>query len=106
MTGEEFDKIVNFRIEKIKEVLSIKAKEYRRNDNAFHNFEVGAQMENKHPVEILHGMHLKHLISYKDMIEDVKKGLVPTEEYINEKFGDIINYFILQEAQIKSLIKK
>lgn len=105
MKGEEFDKIVDERLAKIKQVLLVKAKEYRRNDNALHNFEIGAKIINDSPTRVLDGFLLKHLVSYRDMLNDIDDGKLPTEEYINEKFGDIINYFILQEAQIKNMIK-
>ena len=52
---------------------------------------------------VLDGFLLKHLLSYYDVLDDMDKGKYPTDEYIDEKFGDIINYFILQEAQIKNL---
>jgi len=106
MTGEEFDKIVDARIHKIKETLSIKAKEYRRNDNALHNFEAGAYISGKSPLVVLDGFLLKHIVSYNDMINDISEGKLPTEAYVDEKLGDIINYFVLQEAQIKKLINE
>lgn len=105
MNIKQFDYIVEKRTENIKNILSIKAKEYRRNDNPFHNFEKGAKITNQNSLRVLHGFLLKHLISYEDMLDDIDKGLVPTEEYVDEKLGDIINYFVLQEAQIKKFIR-
>lgn len=40
------------------------------------------------------------------MLDDIDKGKLPSEDLVNEKFGDIINYFILQEAQFKKLINE
>lgn len=105
MTIKEFDKIISERCDFIVNIFILKAKEYRRNNNPFHNFEMGAQLTNTNPLRVLDGFLLKHLISYRDMLNDIEKGNIPNEEYVNEKFGDIINYFILQEAQIKKLIK-
>ena len=42
----------------------------------------------------------KHLSSYFDMLDGIKSGKTYTREYVDEKLGDIINYFILQEALI------
>jgi hypothetical protein len=106
MNSKQFDQIVDKRLSSVKEILSVKAKEYRRNDNPFHNFEIGAMMNGQPSYRILDSFLLKHLISYKDMMNDIDTGKLPSEELVNEKFGDIINYFIIQEAQFKKLINK
>lgn len=105
MKQEEFDKIVQERCTKIEDILSIKGREYRRNNNPFHNFEMGAVISNQEPSRVLDGFLLKHLISYRDILNDIEDGIIPSEEVVEEKFGDIINYFILQEALIKKLIR-
>ena len=92
---------VNERLEKIKETLAVKGLEYHRNNNPFHNFEVGAAMENINPYRILHNMFLKHYISYKDMLNDLDNEDYLKDEYIEEKLGDMINYLIIQELLIK-----
>ena len=88
------------RLELIKETLTIKAKEYVRNNDEFHNFNEGAKMTGQSPLRVLDGYLLKQLVSYRDMLDDIEEGKLPTKEYIEEKLGDIINYFILQEAQL------
>ena len=98
MTTEKFDNILNKRLEAIKEVLAVKAKEYVRNEDRLHNFNVGARMENKHPAEILHGMMMKHWISYNDLVNDAAKGKAIKSTVMEEKIGDLINYLILQEC--------
>ena len=35
---------------------------------------------------------------------DIEEGKLPTEKYVDEKIGDMINYLILQEASIKQKI--
>lgn len=92
------------RLELIKETLTIKAKEYVRNNDEFHNFNEGAKMTGQSPLRVLDGFLLKHLVSYRDMLDDIEEGKLPTKEYIEEKLGDIINYFILQEAQLYKTI--
>jgi hypothetical protein len=99
---ESFEKILNERIEKIKDTLIVKSKEYSRNNDKLHNFNVGASITGQKREEVLHGFLLKHLISYFDMIEDIKKGIYPKDKYLDEKIGDIIIYFILFEASVKS----
>ena len=94
MNSKQFDQIVDKRLSSVKEILSVKAKEYIRNDNPFHNFETGAMMTNVSSFRVLDSFLLKHLISYRDMMDDIDNGKLPSEELVNEKFGDIINYFI------------
>lgn len=94
MTPEEFEKIVNSRLEKIKAVLLAKGKEYGSTDR-LHNFKVAARKLDCSPAKALQGMEIKHDVSIDDMIN----GILPiTEYYINEKIGDKINYYILLEA--------
>lgn len=97
MTQQEFDEFVEIRLSKIKETLLVKGKEYVRNNNPLHNFEEGAKITNEHPSKVLDGFLLKHIISYRDMLKDIEQGNIPTIEKIEEKFGDIIVYFIIQE---------
>lgn len=95
MTNEDFDKIVEERIEQIKTVLTAKAQEYATNDDRLHNFKVAARIDNTTPAKALWGMALKHLVSITDMIESDKKY---PQKVVDEKCGDMINYLILLEA--------
>ena len=106
MTGTDFDKIVDARLEKIKNVLQVKAKEYRRNDNAMHNFDKAAIIGNITREKALWGFALKHYVSFMDMLDDMEKGELPKESLVDEKIGDLINYLILCEASIKDQIQK
>jgi hypothetical protein len=105
MTEKNFDKIVENRISMIKQTLSIKGKEYRRNDNPLHNFERGATISNTSREKVLFGFMLKHFISFIDILNDIEKGTLPKEEVVDEKIGDLINYLILCEASIKDKIE-
>lgn len=96
----EFDKIVEDILDNARETLINKGKEYRRNNNPYHNFEVGAEIKNVSREEIIDDFMLKHYISYRDMINDIKEGKYPTNDYVREKLGDIRNYLILLEASI------
>lgn len=101
MTEIEFDELVEERCNKIKQTLSIKAKEYHRNNNPLHNFETGGRMFNQTPTKVLDGFLNKHLISYRDILDDIDNNRKIDINLVEEKLGDIINYFILQEAIIK-----
>ena len=102
MTQKEknFEYIISETLIQIKELLLIKGKEYRRNNNPYHNFEEGAVIEQKTREEVLQGFLLKHLISVKDMRNDLKHGIFPTEEKVNEKYNDILIYFMIEKAMM------
>jgi len=108
MTQKEknFEYIISETLIQIKELLLIKDKEYRRNNNPYHNFEEGAVIEQKTREEVLQGFLLKHLISVKDMRNDLKKGIFPTEEKVNEKYNDILIYFMIEKAMMIENCKK
>jgi hypothetical protein len=103
MTEEDFDKLVDNRLNKIRELLIVKGREYRRNNNPFHNFEVGSFISNQTTTRVLDGFMLKHYISYRDILNDIDKGILPSDQLIEEKFTDIMVYLILQEANIKNM---
>lgn len=106
MTGEEFEEIVQKRLQKTQQLLLVKGREYRRNGNPFHNFEFGSNITGESPAKVLDGFLLKHIISYRDMLNDIDAGKCPKIEVIEEKLGDIITYFVIQEALLKDLNSK
>lgn len=101
----DFDIEVQSTLQKIQELLLAKGKEYRRGNNPYHNFEVGAKMTNEIPEKVLHGFLLKHLVSYQDMLNDIEQGKLPKIEVVEEKFGDILVYFLIQKCLIINRIK-
>ena len=103
---KEFDIQVKHILEKIKLILVKKGKEYRRNNNPFHNFEEGAKIIGQTPERVLNGFLLKHLISYQDILNDLDKGILPKQEMIDEKFTDILVYFTIQNIMLLERIKK
>lgn len=106
MTTKEFNQIVEKRVVKSLDLLSKKREMYSRNEDPLHNFFRAGQMRNKNPLEALQGMLDKHLVSWFDIVEDIKQGDPNgkvTAELIDEKIGDIINYFLIAEALIVQL---
>jgi len=103
MNNKEFEKILNKRIESIKATLSKKGDEYSGNSkDRFYNFKRAAQITGESPEQALWGMALKHLVSVIDIIEKINgKKEYPSDNLLNEKFGDLINYIVLLEAMIK-----
>jgi hypothetical protein len=101
MTEQEFDALVEKRLDLTREVLIIKAKEYRRNSDPLHNFNMASKLNNTTREKALWGFATKHLVSFLDMLDDIEKNKLPKKEYVEEKIGDLINYLILCEASIK-----
>jgi hypothetical protein len=101
MTEQEFDALVEKRLDLTREVLIIKAKEYRRNSDPLHNFNMASKLNNTTREKALWGFATKHLVSFLDMLDDIEKNKLPQREYVEEKIGDLINYLILCEASIK-----
>lgn len=100
MTENRFEQVVDETLNKIKETLIVKGKEYRRNNNPFHNFDVGSQITGLIREKVLDGMLLKHEVSIADITNDLTEGKLPKIETVEEKFGDNLIYLILKKASI------
>jgi len=97
----DFDTCVENRLNKVRELLLVKGKEYVRGNDRFHNFTRTAEMNRQTPTRALHGMNSKHLVSLLDMLDDIDNGKLIEQKYLEEKVGDAIVYFVLLEALIK-----
>lgn len=100
MTTDFFKKVLSDTIKEIEKTLGVKALEYVRNNNAMHNFDAGSRITKQIREEVIYGFALKHHISIADIRNDIKEGKLPTKEVVEEKFGDAINYLILEKASI------
>ena len=106
MTENRFEQIVDETLNQIKETLIVKGKEYRRNNNPFHNFDEGSKRSGLIREKVLDGMLLKHEISIADITNDLAEGILPKIETIEEKFGDNLIYLILKKASIIDKIEQ
>ena len=94
---EQFDKVCNKRLEKIKSVLLAKGKEYAKGGDRYHNFNTAARVLGTSREKALLGMMMKHYISILDIIDNPCDW---SDEAIDEKIGDMINYLILLEGML------
>ena len=106
MTENRFEQIVDETLNQIKETLIVKGKEYRRNNNPFHNFDEGSKRSGLIREKVLDGMLLKHEISIADITNDLEKGILPKISTLDEKFGDNVIYLILKMASIIDKIEQ
>lgn len=104
MKLEDFNKVVERRVALIKEVLTSKGQEYVRGDDRLHNFKNSGRKKGVTPEKALTFFMLKHETSLDDIINDLDRGIIPTQKMIDEKIGDIINYYILLEAHFAERI--
>lgn len=100
MSNEDADRYIDGAVSHIHETLSLKGKEYVRNDDRMHNFNVAARMKAITREQAIDGMRLKHIVSIDDIRNDISVGTLPSKEIIIEKFGDAINYYILELMSI------
>jgi len=99
MDIDNFNKLVDYIVEeRIKGVMCSKSAEYSRGKDKLHNFKRAALIDNTTPIEALRGMHLKHRCSISDMLDDIRVDKHASRELWEEKFGDVINYYILLYA--------
>lgn len=79
------------------ETLAVKAKEYSKNGNRFHNFDLAVQLLKPlgvidSPAKVAFCFKTKQLISIIDMLVNPE---TVTEGMLKEKFGDDVNYDFL-----------
>jgi len=98
MNAREFKKIVKDRQKHTQETLLTKATEYAKDNDRLHNFKRAGLMNDQTPAQALWGMASKHLVSIMDMVENTEQGIYPSEDQVEEKIGDMINYLHLLEA--------
>ena len=85
-------------IERLKTLLLIKGKEYRRNSDPYHNFNEGAKLLSVRPMMVLNFFRLKHVISIADLQKDFEDKKHVSAHQINEKFDDILVYTLIELA--------
>lgn len=103
MHPTQFTKIVEHRLAACHHVLAVKGAEYSKHNDRLHNFKSAAAMDGTTPARSLWGMWKKHIVSIKDIIDDLDAGTVPSPEMVHEKLGDNINYTLLLEGLIEEL---
>ena len=98
MNATKFEQIAAHRIAHCRKVMSDKGEEYSRNFDRLHNFRTAASIDGETPERALWGMMKKHIVSVRDMVDDSRYGIRPTQEQVDEKITDMINYSLLLEG--------
>ena len=93
MKQKQFDDIIQNTIETCLTTLTDKNASYNPNEDKLAGFKTAARLRGVTPLQALSGMKVKHT----SFVQDVLEGRIelPSEEVIQEKFGDEINYLLL-----------
>ncbi len=101
MKIQEFKKLLEYRFDKTRETYSTKMTEYANIMDVFKSFREGVGFSfHDTPEGVAWEYACKHLECIKTIISKLP-GEVPTDELLEEKIGDAINYLIILEGLIK-----
>lgn len=103
-TTQDFQDFIKGRLNYIEKTLITKGREYT-NSNWLDNFEEacrfkGLEVNSTNLIKILDGYRLKHQISIVKLQNDIANGKSVSIDLINEKYGDLMNYNLLEQAII------
>lgn len=107
ITYTEFDRLAANLLDNCLKILIKKDAQYAGHGDAFEAFKEAAKGENCIPEEIARRYRLKHDMSLRKLLNDIQNGHDEnlTEEFINEKIGDIICYTVLIYGMLIERIK-
>tara|TARA_R100001463_G_scaffold87059_2_gene141795 strand:- start:593 stop:913 length:321 start_codon:yes stop_codon:yes gene_type:complete len=101
MTYNKFMELLEQRFNKTRETYAIKMNEYATDLDVFQSFKNGVGFSfHDTPEGVAWEYACKHFESIKNIINKCP-GEVPTDELLEEKIGDAINYLIILEGLIK-----
>jgi len=101
MKIKDFKDLLEKRFEKTRETYSRKMNEYATDLDVFQSFKKGVGFSfHDTPEGVAWEYACKHFESIKNIISKCPDE-VPTDELLNEKIGDAINYLIIIEGLIK-----
>lgn len=103
-TTQDFQDFIKGRLNYIENTLVSKGKEYTET-NWLDNFEEacrfkGVPVNSTNLIKVLDGYRLKHQISINKLHKDIANGKSVNVDLINEKYGDLTNYNLLEQAII------
>jgi len=103
-TTKDFYKFITYTLDTCENTLTNKGKEYTET-NWLDNFEdacryKGLEINSTNLIKILDGYRLKHQVSIMKLQKDIKNGKYVSTDLINEKYGDLMNYNLIEQAII------
>lgn len=93
------------------DTLQSKGEEYATNTDRFHNFNLAVELFKQYKEETKVGSALgmlkKHLVSIIDIVQKYEqKGIIPTQQLLDEKFGDTQAYLYIMKIMYEDIISQ
>lgn len=103
-TTKDFYEFITYTLDTCENTLTNKGKEYTET-NWLDNFEEacrfkGLEINSTNLIKILDGYRLKHQVSIMKLQKDIENSKNVSTDLINEKYGDLINYTLIEQAII------
>jgi hypothetical protein len=103
-TTKDFYEFVANTLDNCKNTLINKGREYTES-HWLENFEdacrfKGLEINSTNLIKILDGYKLKHQVSIMKLQKDIENGKYISTDLINEKYGDLMNYNLIEQAII------
>lgn len=103
-TTEDYYQFLQNRADNIVKTIILKDREYTES-HWLENFEEacrikGLEINCTNLLKILDGYRLKHQVSINKIQRDILKGKILNQDLINEKYGDYINFMLIEQAII------
>jgi hypothetical protein len=103
-TTKDFYEFVTDVLDNCENTLINKGREYTES-HWLENFEdacrfKGLEINSANLIKILDGYRLKHQVSIMKLQKDIENGKYVSTDLINEKYGDLINYNLIEQAII------
>lgn len=106
MNSEKFESLCKELLDKSSNTLFNKAKEYSTNEDRLANFRQPTNMMQMSQAEVCLMYQMKHISSIAKIAKESSAGILPTEELLQEKCQDMLNYTLLFYANMMELIEK
>ena len=102
-TSQDFEQYYTQVEAHCRELLLGKAAEYANNDDRLANFKQPTSMMKTNQAKVCLWYAMKHIASIAKIVDDIDKGIYPSDEMLMEKVGDYINYGFLLYANVKEI---
>lgn len=106
MNAERFEEICKELLDKSDKTLFSKSKEYASDEDRLANFRQPTSMMNISPAEVCLMYQMKHISSIAKIAKESSQGILPTQELLQEKCQDILNYTLIFYAIVTEMIEK
>ena len=105
MNDKTFEKHCKKLLDKSQQTLFRKSTEYASNVDRLANFRQPTSMMGISPAEVCLMYQMKHIYSISKIAKESSQGILPTQELLEEKCQDMLNYTLLFYAIMCEMIE-